>query len=1300
MFWENIKAKGKLRLGAILALCAVVLGCATFAFTSIFGGLPLIKTETVAEAATGDIGKDNVVLTEAEQTAKAAADGTQNKPYIITSSSDWTDIVMASVAKGNGTTVYAKLAANWTASAGNFGAGRGFGWNYSVDDAGCILVPSGANITLDLNGKTIDRKLTTAISNGSVICNRGYFTINDSVGGGKITGGFSSTDDSAGGITIAQGWVTLNNGSICNNKNTVTSTGRNAGGVVSLGTTFTMNGGSVNDNIGYSRGGVDIQSNGTLNFYGGEISNNIAGTGATSAPCGGVRVASGKIQLKGSPIMSGNLTSATVDKNTCAVTPNTGKHSDMTINSNTIFIVGALGANASIGINANNNFTFTSGYGKYNGDGLSTHFFADESNRSIAAVGSGETKELQMVASYNQTQWSTAVQYSIANKVNVKVTLTADWEPTDGNSFGTGWGFGMSYAETSSGNILVPSGANMTIDLNGKKINRKLTSAINNGTVIFVYGGTLEIRDSVGGGQVTGGFLANNGYAGGVSVGNKGKFTLAGGSICGNKQTVGSTDCVSGGVVVHGSTFIMTGGFVENNYGWSRAGIDVQGNGVFYFYGGEVRNNIASSGAGAGYECGGVRSASGYVYLKGSPKMYGNKINATMVQSTCAVTPNTGTNNDIMFNGGKISLTGKLEDAYLGVGCKTDGDYLFTANYGKYNSGDDPAKFFFANAATRGIKAVGTGTATEVYIITATTAASNAAAWSTAVKASLDNDGAQQYVKLSSAWTAASNSFGTGYGFAAITGKGTINDTSGKSDTGTGCITVPKGANIVLDLNGLKIDRGLGTATSANNTGHCFIVAGTLTIVDTSPAGTGTITGGYANQGAAILIRGSTAVCNLVSGTITGNRGTDNGGTIHVYDGATFNMSGGSIENNSGGGGTFNIYSNAKMTMSGGEIKNNTVSGDYVFLVEASSSLTITGGSVTGNTGTGTSRVVLGMSSSTLNISGNPVIWGNKLGTTERDIYIDDNTTQTINIIGQLTSGAKIGVGTSLTVSQPTMFTSGYSLYNTVTPYTYFFSDNETAYKTAARVNIDQDTMEGCFAPKQQVYLSKKPVAASSGTEKVYDGKAVILVTGVNLGYMSLSSGSKLTATAVGTYTTKITPATGCYWPDGTNDEISVTCKITQRDLSTLSTDTLKITVNGTYTYTGSAQIPTLTVTDNGVIADFQSLSTTYDYTLSNKSNTNASDTATVTMTGKGNYKGSRDVTFKIARRSLDDVSASIAAVDYDGTAKTPAPTVTYNSMTLVSGTGKDYTIGTYTDNTNAGTNTGKVTITGIGNYT
>ncbi len=124
--------------------------------------------------------------------------------------------------------------------------------------------------------------------------------------------------------------------------------------------------------------------------------------------------------------------------------------------------------------------------------------------------------------------------------------------------------------------------------------------------------------------------------------------------------------------------------------------------------------------------------------------------------------------------------------------------------------------------------------------------------------------------------------------------------------------------------------------------------------------------------------------------------------------------------------------------------------------------------------------------------------------------------------------------------------------------------------------------------------------------------------------------------------------------------------------------------------YTGKVLKPSLTVKDGGT-----TLKNGTDYTVSYANNTKVG-TATVMITGKGNYTGSRSLTFAIMAKNISACTVSkIANELYTGKALKPSLTVKDGGTTLKKDT--DYTI-SYADNKKAGKAT--VTVTGKGNYT
>ena len=206
-----------------------------------------------------------------------------------------------------------------------------------------------------------------------------------------------------------------------------------------------------------------------------------------------------------------------------------------------------------------------------------------------------------------------------------------------------------------AGYIYVPEGVTATIDLNGHTIDRGLTSADNNGSVIIVAG-TLTITDSGTGGKIQGGYdgYADQGfYVSGIEVQNGATFNLQGGTLIGRDQEYDYT--VS---VVENSNFTMTGGKITG--GWT--GVLARGN--VTLTGGEISGNSYS----------GVRVGENFS-ISGNP----------------VITENTEMNVDLASSGQeKIIITGALtEGANIGITAPTPTDnspVTVTSGYNTYNS--------------------------------------------------------------------------------------------------------------------------------------------------------------------------------------------------------------------------------------------------------------------------------------------------------------------------------------------------------------------------------------------------------------------------------------------------------------------------------------------------------------------------------------------------------------------------------------------------------------------------------------
>ena len=131
-------------------------------------------------------------------------------------------------------------------------------------------------------------------------------------------------------------------------------------------------------------------------------------------------------------------------------------------------------------------------------------------------------------------------------------------------------------------------------------------------------------------------------------------------------------------------------------------------------------------------------------------------------------------------------------------------------------------------------------------------------------------------------------------------------------------------------------------------------------------------------------------------------------------------------------------------------------------------------------------------------------------------------------------------------------------------------------------------------------------------------------------------------------------------------------------------------TKSASYVYNGCEKKPEPVVTLGG-----KTLVKNRDYTVSYFNNKNVG-TATVNITGIGNYRGIAKTTFKITRKSLTGAIVKTVSTGYvySGSAKCPKPIVISGNTTLK--LDRDYKV-TYTNNKNVGTAT--VTVTGIGSY-
>lgn len=253
-------------------------------------------------------------------------------------------------------------------------------------------------------------------------------------------------------------------------------------------------------------------------------------------------------------------------------------------------------------------------------------------------------------------------------------------------------------------------------------------------------------------------------------------------------------------------------------------------------------------------------------------------------------------------------------------------------------------------------------------------------------------------------------------------------------------------------------------------------------------------------------------------------------------------------------------------------------------------------------------------------------------------------------------------------------------------------SGNITAVASTGTATITATTRDGsnlsasCVVTASQKSLEDENVSVTLSQDSyVFDGTAKEPAITVTLGSKTLDAEnydvSYENNINAGTATVTITSK-------GTNYAGTITKDFTIEKCS-LANAAVTLTAPADYTYDGTEKKPEVTVALDEQIIDSE------NYDVAYADNTDAG-TATVTITGKGNYKDSSETTFTITALSLETAVITLASdsFNYDGTAKEPAVTVKLGDKTLDAA--NDYTVA-YSNNTNVGTAT--VTVTGKNNY-
>lgn len=446
---------------------------------------------------------------------------------------------------------------------------------------GCGVVVGG---TFNMYGGNITGNVRTDSGNGGgVLVSYGIFNMYD----GKITN--NSCGSSGGGVYVDRGTFNMSGGEISSNtsgeygggielykKSDFTMTGGSisqnkaengyyGGGIdVSYGSTFTMNGGTITGNTSCTGGGVYVGTavenygNNTFNMNGGTITGNTA-THTGSETGGGVYVAQdGIFTVSGAAKITDNKRNE--------------ENNNVYLRPETITITGALDRDASIGVTTPSVAVVGSPVTIAKGDGYT--LTDDDAARFTSDAGYYPELDGTEVKLYRNPPQ----KHPICGKTCTHDEKHPDlvWEGitdlADATKAGNYYLMESVTRPEKTGPLFCNNDVKLCLN------DHSITAAHDSCTIMVKDGADFTLTDC---GQKSGTITHGSGNKGsGVMVNSGGRFTMYGGTICGNT----AADSGSGVIVNGGSRFTMYGGAITGNNTTgdvSCGGVYVASNGTF-----------------------------------------------------------------------------------------------------------------------------------------------------------------------------------------------------------------------------------------------------------------------------------------------------------------------------------------------------------------------------------------------------------------------------------------------------------------------------------------------------------------------------------------------------------------------------------------------------------------------------------------------------------------------------------------------------------------------------------------------
>ncbi len=498
-------------------------------------------------------------------------------------------------------------------------------------------------------------------------------------------------------------------------------------------------------------------------------------------------------------------------------------------------------------------------------------------------------------------------------------------------------------------------------------------------------------------------------------------------------------------------------------------------------------------------------------------------------------------------------------------------------------------------------------------------------------------------------------------------------------------ISISSGEEVKLCLNGHTLN-GLGLIDAV-------VLFGTLHVYDCQGGGV------LRNDSTKLAIDNASGTFNLYGGTITNN------GNCVITTNDTCNLSGGIVEGGSEEqilnsktltisgdavvrGGKYAVYSNGRDTVL--TVKGNAqLSGEEQGVRHSYGVFNIEGGTINGQK----YGIYQGYYAGVSCLSGSPNVSGQ-----EADLYLQTHigtTLDNVKVDAVSYSGAALTAMEDSTTGREGAYAikvsegnkDKFTLLNEGWLYAYKDGGliiHKHSYKYKASTEKRNVVIESCTCGHEETAT----LSLQKDADLTYTGSGIKPVTvSYSDGWVGTGSARPDDSKIRYSYNINAGQATASL-TIGLSAQASLDFTIAAAGM-----DDAAITLaDGALTYNGQEQTKEVT----NVKVNGRTLIPGTDYTIAGNTGTDAGE-YTITVTGRMNYSGTKQITFQILRKTLTADMVTIASGPhyYTGKAVTPDITVRDDSTELTDGT--DYTV-SYAANVNPGS--ARVMVTGEGNYT